>query len=229
MDNEYTRLLSQFLQDWRLQKGRHPYLRTWWDIGKTHIRYIAVEFATSKRREKRFQRSNFVRQLGLAVQEPVRSAGVITDLRRQIRDLDEEFISGVIVRSKELWVEQGEKPTKYFFNLEKMRQQKKEMTELKSHSGELLSDSKDIRKEMSDFYQDLFSEDEVDLEAQDWLLDQLSMSLNEQEQASCEGLLTVEECRGALNAMDTRKSPGIDGLMAEFYIAFWAVLGSDLD
>ena len=136
-----------------------------------------------------------VRQLGLAVKEPVPSAGVIIDLRWQIRDIDEEFISGVIVRSKELWVEQGEKPTNYFFNLEKMRQQKKEMTELKSHSGELLSDSKDIRKEMNDFYQDLFSEEEVDLKAQDWLLDQLSMSLDEQEQASSEGLLTVEECR----------------------------------
>ena len=40
---------------------------------------------------------------------------------------------------------------------------------------------------MNDFYQDLFSKEEVDLEAQDWLLDQLSMSLNEQEQSSCEG------------------------------------------
>ena len=163
MNNEYTELLSQFLQDWRLQKGRYSDLKTWWDIGKTHIRDITVEFATSKRRQKRFQRSNLVRQLGLAVQEPVPSVGVITDLRRQIRDIDEEFISGVIVRSKELWVEQGEKPTKHFFNFEKIRQQKKEMTELKSHSGELLSDSKDIRKEMND--QDLFSEEEVNLEA----------------------------------------------------------------
>ena len=161
------------------------------------------------------------------MQEPVPSADVITGLRRQIRDMDEEFISGVIVRSKELWVEQGEKPTKYFFSLEEMRQ-RKEMAELKSHSGELLSDSKDIKKEMNDFYQDLFSEEEVDLEAQDWLPDQLSMSLDEQEQASCEGLLTVEECREALNGMDTGKSPGIDGLTAEFYIAFWAVLGNDL-
>ena len=169
-----------------------------------------------------------VRQLGLALQEPVPSAGIITDLRRQIRDIDEEFTSGVIVRSKELWVEQGEKPTKYFFNLEKMRQQKKEITELTSHSGELLSDSKDIRKDMNDFYQDIFYEEEVDLEAQDWLLDQLGMSLDEQEQASSESLLTVEECREALNGMDTGKSPGMDGLTAEFYVAFWAVLGSDL-
>ena len=103
MEDGHTRLLSQFLQDWRLQKGRYPDLRTWWEIDKTHIHDIAVEFATSKRREKRFQGSNLVRQLGLAVQEPIASAGVITDVRRQIRGIDEEFISGVIVRSKELW------------------------------------------------------------------------------------------------------------------------------
>ena len=54
------------------------------------------------------------------------------------------------------------------------------------------------------------------------------MSLSEQEQASCQGLLTVEQCREALNGMDTGISLGIDGLTAEFYIAFWAVLGSDL-
>ena len=78
------------------------------------------------------------------------------------------------------------------------------MAELKSHSGKLLSDSKEIRKEMNDFYQDIFFEEEVDLEAQDWILDQLSMSFDGQEEASCEGFLTVEECREALNGIDTR-------------------------
>ena len=122
----------------------------------------------------------------------------------------------------------GKNPLNIFFNLEQKRQQKKEMTVLNSSSGVLLSDSRDIRADMNNFYQDFFSEEEVDLEAQDWLLDQLSMCLDEQEQNSCEGLLTVDECREALNGMDTGKSPGIDGLTAEFYLAFWAVLGSDL-
>ena len=227
-DDDYTGLMTEFLQEWKLQKERYPDLRTWWNVGKSHIRTITVDFATAKRREKRSLRSNLVRQLCRAEQEPVPSAGVITDRRRQIREIDEEFISGVIVRSKELWVEQGEKPTKYFFNLEKKRQQKKEMTELISSSGVLLSNSEDIENEMNNFYKNLFSEEEVDLEAQDWLLGQLSMSLDEQEQASCEGLLTVEECREVLNGMDTGKSPGVDGLTAEFYLAFWAVLGEDL-
>ena len=39
------------------------------------------------------------------------------------------------------------------------------MTELNSSTGVLLSDSKDIRKEMNNFHQDLFSEEEVDSEA----------------------------------------------------------------
>ena len=102
------------------------------------------------------------------------------------------------------------------------------MTELISITGILLFDSKDIRKEMNNFYQGLFSEEEVDMEAQNWLLDPLSMSLNEQEQTSCEGLLTVEECHEASNEMNTGKSPGIDSLTAEFCLAFWAVIGSDL-
>ena len=36
------------------------------------------------------------------------------------------------------------------------------------------------------------------------------------------------ECHESSNGMDTGKSPGIDCLMAEFYLAFWTVLGNDL-
>ena len=60
LDDDYTGLLSQFLRDWKLQKERYPDLRTWWDAGKCHIRDVMVEFATSKQREKRLQRSNLV-------------------------------------------------------------------------------------------------------------------------------------------------------------------------
>ena len=102
LDDDYTSLLGRFLQDWKLRKPEFPDLRTWWDIGKSYIREITVDFATSKWREKRLQKSNLVRQLCLAEQEPVPSAGVITDLRQRIKEIDEEFLSCVIVRSKEL-------------------------------------------------------------------------------------------------------------------------------
>ena len=40
----------------------------------------------------------------------------------------------------------------------------------------------------------------------------------------CEGELTEFECRKALEAMRTRKSPGNDGLTVEFYRKFWVLL-----
>ena len=54
------------------------------------------------------------------------------------------------------------------------------------------------------------------------------MSLDKEEQTPCDVLLTVQECRKAVNGMDTGKSPGIDGITTEFFLAFWAVLGNDL-
>ena len=35
LDDDYTSLLSQFLQGWKLQKPEFLGLRTWWDIGKS--------------------------------------------------------------------------------------------------------------------------------------------------------------------------------------------------
>ena len=48
---------------------------------------------------------------------------------------------------------------------------------------------------------------------------QYKLSLDEAD--SCEGLLTENECLEALKTTDSNKSPGNDGLPAEFYKAFW--------
>ena len=45
--------------------------------------------------------------------------------------------------------------------------------------------------------------------------------LNQIEQDSCEGSLTRAECLKALKEMDSNKTPGSDGLPAEFYKIFW--------
>ena len=53
------------------------------------------------------------------------------------------------------------------------------------------------------------------------------MKLSAAEQSLCEGELTEGECKRALDAMATGKSPGLDGLPAEFYQRFWSLLGTD--
>jgi len=45
--------------------------------------------------------------------------------------------------------------------------------------------------------------------------------LTKEEQTICEGVLTEKECFEALKNMDSDKTPGTDGLPAEFYKGFW--------
>ena len=44
---------------------------------------------------------------------------------------------------------------------------------------------------------------------------------NEEEKKCCEGVVSEEECTNALKDFDNNKTPGTDGLPAEFYRFFW--------
>ena len=45
---------------------------------------------------------------------------------------------------------------------------------------------------------------------------------------TCDGFLTKEECHASLKEFSWGKSPGTDGLTAEFYLNFWELLGQEL-
>ena len=68
----------------------------------------------------------------------------------------------------------------------------------------------------------------LDHKIQEDLLENLSVRLPSSSSASCDGPITLDEARKALEGAATGRSPGSDGLPAEFYLAFWKVLGEDL-
>jgi len=52
--------------------------------------------------------------------------------------------------------------------------------------------------------------------------------LSPDQSALCDGPPSLAQVLIALNGMSRNKTPGSDGLPAEFYIKFWHVIGSDL-
>ena len=115
-----------------------------------------------------------------------------------------------------------------FLPAENSRQSRNAIHKLRVDAHTMVTTSRGILKECNTFYKNLYTEEPIDRTSQDWLLEQLDSTLTSEDQALCEGELTFEECHAALSHMESGKSPGIDGLLAEFYSRFWGLLGRDM-
>ncbi len=148
-------------------------------------------------------------------------------LEQQLKDIIDKRIEGSKIQSRAAWIEDGEKPTKYFFELEWKKQSAARITELKTEHKSVYAD-KEILEVAQAFYQALYTEEPVDLETQNKLLDQLDNRLDDREKRTCEGPVTRLELDAAIRKMNLNKSPGPDGLTTEFYRTFWKELADDL-
>ena len=73
-------------------------------------------------------------------------------IKTELKDMYEKRGKEAMFRSKARWIEKGEKSTRYFFNLEKRNFEKKTIAQLKLVNGEIVSDMKQINKEIESFY-----------------------------------------------------------------------------
>ena len=128
------------------------------------------------------------------------------------------------MRARCRWRNEGEKNTKYFLNLEKRHYNRAAISQLKLENENFVTTDKEILSECETFYKTLYSSNNG---SQNERADKLFLKrkwrkkLNQTEQDSCEGLLTKTECLEALKKMECNKTPGSDGLPAEFYKVFW--------
>ena len=145
------------------------------------------------------------------------------ELIHVLHNLVSEKNKGAQIRSRAKWIEQGEKSTKFFFNLEKQNITKNTIKKLKKADGSIIHKDRDIIEEGRQFYEDLYKEEDIsDQEIKNYLDKSChSKTLNEIQSNNLEGKITVKECETAIKSMKSNKSPGSDGIPAEFYQTFW--------
>ena len=79
------------------------------------------------------------------------------NLKKELTEIYSVKGKEAIFRSRTKWIEDGEKPTKYFFNLEKQNYEKKIITQLKTTDGEIISDMTKINKEIENYYKNFLT------------------------------------------------------------------------
>ena len=143
----------------------------------------------------------------------------------QLEKIAQYRTRGAILRSKARWYNEGEKNTKYFLNMQKRHfNKKKTIKQLQSDKKGVINTDDQILQEAKSFYQNLYSTlwDQANLSNEDIFFPKnFTEGLDEQSKNECEGLLTVVQCLESLKTMASNKSPGTDGLPAEFCKVFW--------
>ena len=133
---------------------------------------------------------------------------------------------GAILRSKADWLEFGGKPTKYFLNLEKANYNKRVMYRLKNNNDQMISGRKEVLKEMTEFYKQLYTEDRRIRvwDQKQYLKDLGAPQITEDRKKDLGKPIELHEISAALKDMKHNKSPGCDGIPPEFYKVFWSKL-----
>ena len=152
-------------------------------------------------------------------------------MQQELSNIRETKLKGSFIRSRAKWIDEGEKPTKYFCNLEKQHSSSKTIPYIINNDGQSICDQKEMLTEAAKYYKTLYTETvKNETNSNSDIFDELeqiqNVKLSNDESQSLEGLLTMEEISATLKNMKNDKSPGSDGFTTEFFKMFWKDLKS---
>ena len=134
-DEAYCCETQSFIRYWSTRKTSFEDLRQWWDTGKEKIKDIAIKYSIRRSRERRNKELNLIQKLTLAKNENIVDLQEIQSIEYELTVISDVEARGASIRSRASWLEQGERPTSFFFNLEKRKQVKSCITHLKTDAS----------------------------------------------------------------------------------------------
>ena len=184
-----------------------------WELIKMEIRMETIKYSKEKRyklRKRELTLQKELQELDYKIcntEFETLDQNVLVEYeaaKEELKKIYENRGKEAIFRSKVQWFEQGEKPTKYFFNLEKMNYEKKLIREVKLKDGETITDPKQIEKELENFYGNMYtSKKDVDSDplgendSFESFVEGIQIpQLNTEERDSLEHDFTYEELKG---------------------------------
>ncbi len=115
----------------------------------------------------------------------------------------------------------GEPNIAFFAQVETKSAKKRNISELQNNAGEMKFQTDEIKEIAVDFYTDLFSEKKTDAQSTEKLLRNMKKKISIGQKNSLDRIITEEELEKVVNKLKRGKSPGPDGIPAEFYQQFW--------
>ena len=187
-DSKYRGELSKLVDEKKLEYIDYKPIKKW-EMMKYEIRKFTIRYSKEQRREAKKYELDLESSLSKLVADSDSGLNVeeeISSLRRELQEIELSKARAAIFRSKCNWSQLGERPTKYFLNLEKRNFTNKLITQLRGENGSIISGQKHILEAQEKYFERIYSENESDMECIDD-----NCPFTEQE-----GLTTLTETRG---------------------------------
>ena len=105
----------------------------------------------------------------------------------KFREIETKSANETLFKSRIQWLEQGEKPTRYFLKLEINRLKVNSFSSLFNANGVETTDNEEMKSILTSFYSTLLKKDEIDLQNQEDLLKNVIKTLHSQSSGVCNG------------------------------------------
>ena len=138
-----------------------------WEMVKMKVREESIKFGAHKKKKIAEKQEEIEQSIAFleknlakvstddAVKQKMWSE--LETKKRELETIIEHQTKGAILRSKSRWYNEGEKNTKYFFNLEKRHCKQGTISQLKINDEDLVQTDKEILHECESFYRNLYS------------------------------------------------------------------------
>lgn len=227
---EDKELISQYreqYQEWQTLQDFYDSRAHWWEMvkGKTQTffrkagkRKKSKEDRRMMGLQKRLQRYFKLNQNGMDFNEEIKQ------IKTEMSVLAEIKSKGVILRSREREIEEGEKCTRYFFK--KILNKGGNILKLRKDNGCTANTMEEINETVENFYGELYKEKNIEMDTMTEVLKFIENTVKDSVLLSQD--FSIFELNKCLMSFKKGKSPGQDGLPLEFYLTFWDILAPDL-
>ena len=145
-----------------------------------------------------------------------KNSKLLEDKRLELQKLRENKVKGQMVRAHLQWLDQGEKPTSFFCKLETKNYVDKTIKRIQTPDGSIITEQSKILQKVQEFYSKLFENKDNSLKSMATSKIPELQYFKKNDSSNLGGEITTHELGKALKKMKNNKSPGIDGISADF-------------
>ena len=220
----FENAFKTFWSHWKLEQAKFKDKLKWWEITKVHIRELCIDVAKDIKKKQNREMKDLQNSINTEKHKDNPDLQKVNELDNQLSKLWTQRAKGAIIRSRVKWYEQSEKPTKFFFDLEKNRAKNKLWNKIKCQNGNVVNGLDNIMSEQVKFYAKLFKSEGWNKAKADILLSNIEAKVSEEDKLYCDSNITEDECLRAVKSLENNKSPGEDGIIPEFYKKYWHII-----